>query len=131
MKKETIDNINQVNYLIGLIRKDAHITGAQYSEILSFMEDVNIRSLLISESGLESFLDNLGVPEGSTMTRLNMRQLIRANNNIISLISTRDAAVVQSILDLSGNGLVTFGTPHSHGIKQGLIAACRDGSGSL
>ncbi len=53
------------------------------------------------------------------------------NNNILSLISPRDAAAVQSILDLSGNGLVTFGTAHSHGIKQGLIAACRDGSGSL
>ena len=95
------------------------------------MEDMNIRSLLISESGFESFLDNLGVPKGPIITRLNMRRLIRVNNNILSLISPRDAAVVQSILDLSGNGLVTFGASHSHGIKQGLIAACRDGNGSL
>ena len=125
LKNETTDNINQLQYLIALIKKDAHVTDAQYSAILSFMEDMNIRSLLISESGLESFLDNLGVPGGPTITRLNMRRLIRVNNNIISLISPRDAAVVQSILELPGNGLVLFGRAHGPGIKQGLISACQ------
>ena len=79
LKKETTDNINQLQYLIELIRKDAHVTDAQYSAILSFMEDANIRSLLISESRFESFLDNLGVPGGPTITRLNMKRLIRVS----------------------------------------------------
>ncbi len=79
LKKETIDNISQFKYLRGLIRKDAYVTDAQYSATLSFMEDMNIRSLLISESEFESFLDNLGFPKGPTITRLNMRRLIRVN----------------------------------------------------
>ena len=52
------------------------------------------------------------------------------NNNIVSSILRRDAAVVQSVLELPGNGLILFGTSHGTGIKQGLIEACRNGSGS-
>ncbi len=128
LKKETNERIDDFNHWETLVRQDTHVTPYQYSEIVSLTGKTVIPNpRLILESEFEDLLDNLRVEEGS---RTNMRRLIRAHNDIISLIPRRDKAVVQSILDLPGNGLILFGTSHGPGIKQGLITACQNENSS-
>ena len=82
---------------------------------------------LITESEFENLLNRLRIQEES---RINIRKLRMAHNDFILSILTRDAAVVQSILELHGNGLILFGIAHGPGIKEGLITACQNENGS-
>lgn len=128
LKIESAARINDSDYWERLIREDTRVTFRQYSEVMSFVRDAILpRPRLISEDEFEDLLDRLEVQEDA---RINMRTFMRAHNDVISLVPKRDRAVVQSILDLPGNGLILFGIGHSFGIKQGLITACQNGNGS-
>ena len=131
LKRQTDDNVRQDIYWRESIQNDTDVTDAQYSAILSFQNDIGASNLPISERELERFLDEIGLPESSTQAYVSIRKLIRAYNNVISLIPQRDAAVVQSILDLPDNGLILFGPLHGPGIKQGLITACQNENSSI
>ena len=128
LMRETSGYVNSFSDLINSIIEDARVTPDQSSQVFSFIKEEKSNFRLISESEFETLLDNLRVQEDS---RTNMRRLMRAYNNTISLSSQRDAAVVQSILELPGNGLVLFGTAHGPGIKQGLITACQNRNSSI
>ena len=115
---------DEVNYWDGFVYADPYVTSDQRSEIFSFINTTIIPiPRLITESEFEALLDQIGIREES---RGNIRMLRMAHNNVMSFISRRDAAVVQSILDLPGNGLILSGEAHGHGIKQGLIEACQN-----
>ena len=120
--------IGSFNHWDDRIIEDNRITEAQRLEVIFFIrETMEPTPRLITESEFEILLDRLEIPEGA---RLNMKILMRIHNNIMSLYSRRDRAVVQSVLDLPGSGLLLFGTSHSYGIKQGLITACQNRNGS-
>ena len=123
-----LNRLDTYLYLVDVLKEDIRVTPDQYSRVLSFIDEtVTANPQLISENEFEAFLNRIEVPEEA---RLNMRVLMRVHNDIVSLASRRDAAIVQSILDLPGNGLLLFGTGHSYGIKQGLITACQNGNDS-
>ena len=123
---EVFDLLRDSTYWEGVITRNNHITENQYSEMSSFMREIMTSKLrLITESEFESFLDRIGVPEDA---RIHIRKFKRIHNDIISIALKRDEAIVQSILNIPGNGLILFGTTHGPGIKQGLITACRGGN---
>ena len=128
MERE-LDLIGYFNHWVGLIREDSRTTEAQKLEVIAFIDGaMEPVPRLITESEFEAFLNRLEIPEES---RLNMKILMRINNDIVSLYLRSDRAVVRSILDLSGNGVLLFGTDRSYGLKQGLIIACRNTNSSI
>ena len=116
LKQQANDALSERNDSLALIYND--VTDFQYAAILIFMNGMVDEGLPISERGLEIILDTIELPGGPTQTYLNIRRLIRAYNNIISLSPRRDAAIVQSVLDLPGNGLLLFGTNHGQVSKK-------------
>ena len=129
LRVEAVDQQSDFKNWHRLVWQNPHITPDQYSDTFSFLNEHFIpEPLLIPESEIEDFSKRLGVSENA---RINIRMLMRAQNDIVSLVLRRDAAVVQSVLNLPGNGLIIFGEGHSHGIKRGLIEARRDENGSL
>ncbi len=124
---ETITQLNSFFYWKELVKKDVHVTPYQHSQIISFINDHISPPRSISRNVFEDLLEWLRIRSEALR---NIRRLRVINNNIVSLILKRDEAVVQSILELPGNGLITFGTAHGPGIKQGLITACQNGNGS-
>ena len=128
-----IDTVNEqhnlfgyFNYWEGLIEEDPFVTEGQHLGVTSFIEEtMRFGPRLITEAEVEILLDRLEVLEEA---RFNIRILIKVHNDIASLYLQSDRAVTQSILDLSGNGLLLFETGRSFGIKQGLISACQNGN---
>ena len=131
LKIESADRINDSYYWDRVIREDPHVTFHQYSSVNSLLENsIMPRPRLITESEFEDLLNRLEVPEEPRLIRIRMRRLIMVHNDVLSIALKRDEAVVQSILDIPGNGLVLFGTAHGPGIKEGLITVCQNGHGS-
>ena len=125
---EELTLIEHFNYWNDLIAEDPFVTEAQRLEVISFIEEtMETEPRLITEPEIEAFLNTLGIPERSG---LNIKILMRIHNDLASLYLRIDRAAVQSILDLSGNGVILFGTDRSFSIKQGLITACLGGNGS-
>ena len=122
---ETLDLFRDSAYWEGVIERDNYITESQRLEINSFIRGIIISEpRLITEFEFESLLDRIEVLEEA---RINIRRLREIYNDIISLIFKRNEVIVQSILDIPGNGLILFGAAHEPGIKQGLITACQNG----
>ena len=55
-----------------------------------------------------------------------VEDFFRNTNQIVEYMSKRDQAMVATILEQSGNGLILTGSAHSKGITQRLLSACRD-----
>ena len=127
LKTEADDLVRDIDFwMLERVGRDVYnITETQYLEIKSFLTAMLDESRLIPESELLDFLDRLGVPEEPRMTRMNIRMVRTLAIDMILLSKRRDTAIVQSILELPGNGLLLFGTAHGPGIKQGLIEACQ------
>ena len=128
LRHEASDQHDDRDYRHELLLNDSRLTDYQYSEIIFFVVNEYLipRPLLIPDSEIEDLPKRLGVSEDAHTTLTNIKMFMRAYNEVTSLILRRDTAVVQSILDLPGNGLILFGAAHGHGIKQGLITACQN-----
>ena len=55
-----------------------------------------------------------------------VEDFFRNTNQFVEYMSKRDQAMVATILEQSGNGLILTGSSHSKGITQRLSSACRD-----
>ncbi len=126
LKTETMSRANNVFYWDRFILEDTRITSYEYSQVWSFIKKAHPLNPISNES-LDALLNMLEIRRDA---RENMRNSIKAYNDFISLIPQRGARVVQSVLNLPGNGLITFGAFHGPGVKRGLITACRNGNGS-
>ena len=106
------------------IKRNNHMTDAQLLEMRSFIEQSMVSNFrLVTKSEFEDLLDRIEVPKEA---RIHIRRFRRIHNEIISIALKRDEVIVQSILDIPGNGLILFGTTHGPGIKQGLTTACQN-----
>ena len=121
IRSETESRYDDETYWLQLFKENVRVTFDQYLQVNSFLTEARKDLHLISENELEAFLNRLGVHRDA---RVNIGIRMRTSNDIILLNAQRDRAVVQSILELPGNGLILFGTAHGPGIKQGLIEAC-------
>ena len=126
LKTETKRRSNNVFYWDRLILEDTRITFYEYSQVWSYIKKAHPLNPISNES-LEALLNMLEIRRDA---RENIRTSIEAYHDFTSLIPQRGARVAQSVLNLPGNGLITYGAFHGPSIKQGLVTACRNGNGS-